>query len=319
LRLHCQKCGVENLEEVYFCLNCRSSLTPNTNYDLNVNDFIYGPDLDAIRTINSTGALPYVLKNLTIGDFEKTAAAQLSATAQRVTYPSDLDAIIRHCAVLLSLPCLPEVFIADSDQPNAYTFGSEEHAYMVIDSTLLRELTGPELTAVIAHEFGHVKSGHMLYHTLAEVLGGGVNLSASLLGLNLVSIPIRFALLSWQRESEVTADRTSLLVIDEIEVIRSLLGKLASNSRVAPVDHDETERSVGILESTAELFRTHRLPSNRFKLIKEFWQSEQYLKAKHKIQLRQRLLRGFMPVCRFCGAAKLAQDMFCPKCGKCQT
>lgn len=319
MRLHCHKCGVENLEEVYFCLNCRSSLIPKTTYDLNVNDFIYGPDLDAIRTINATGALPYILKNLTIGDFEKTAASQLSATTQSVTYPSDLDAIIRHCAVLLSLPCLPEAFIADSDQPNAYTFGSEEHAYMVIDSTLLRELTGPELTAVIAHEFGHVKSGHMLYHTLAEVLGGGLNLSASLLGLNLISIPIRFALLSWQRESEVTADRTSLLVINDIEVIRSLLGKLTFNPGAPTISENQTERGVGMLESAAELFRTHRLPSNRLKLIKQFWESEQYQKARRKIHLRQRLLRGLVSVCRFCGEDKLAQDMFCPKCGKCQT
>lgn len=316
MRLDCQKCGVENLEEVYFCLNCMTSLIPKTTYDLNVSDFIYAPDLDAIRTMNATGPLPYILKNLTLGNFEKTAVSKLSTSAQRVTFPSELDAIIRHCSLLLSLQYMPEAFVVDSDQPNAFTFGSEEHVYMIIDATLLRWLSDSEITAVIAHELGHVKSGHMLYHTLAEVLGGGLNLSASLMGLNLISVPIRLALLSWQRESEVTADRTSLLAVNDIEVVRSLLVKLASESGSAPPDQNERP---GMLESTAELFRTHPLHSNRFKLAKEFWESEQFLKAKQKIERRQRLLRGLVPVCRFCGQPKPAQELFCPKCGKSQT
>jgi hypothetical protein len=315
LILHCQRCGVENHEEVYFCLNCMTSLISKTAYDLNVSDFIYEPDLQAMRNMNATGPLPYLLKNLTLRDFEKTAVSKLTTSAQRVTYPSKMDAIIRYCSVLLSLQYMPEVFIVDSDQPNAFTFGSDEHVYMVIDATLLRGLSDSEIAAVIAHELGHIKSGHMLYHTLAEVLGGGLNLSASLMGLDLISVPIRFALLSWQRESEVTADRTSLLAVNDIEVVRSLLGKLGSESGSAPPDQNAKP---GMLESAAELLRTHPLHSNRFKLAKEFWQSEQFLKAKQKIERRQRVLRGLLPLCRFCGQPKPAQELFCPKCGKCQ-
>lgn len=319
MKLRCHKCGLVTPEELHFCLNCQSSLLAKTNYDLNVTDFAYGLDLDAMRTMNATGPLPYVLKKLTLADLEKTMISNLSTTAQRITYPLDLHAMVRDCGVSLSLEYLPEVFIADNGLPNAFTFGSEEHAYLVVNSGLLRALTQLELMAVIAHELAHVKSGHMTYHTLAEILGGGISLSASLMGLDVLSIPVRFALLSWHRQSEVTADRASLLAVDDIEIIESLLQKLASDRAPAPLDQHEIQHNPGMLESVRELFRTHPLDINRLKLAKEFWQSQEFLRAKQKIQLRQSLLKALVPACRFCGHSKTTEDLFCPKCGKCQT
>jgi Zn-dependent protease with chaperone function len=319
LRLRCHKCGLETPEELHFCLNCQGSLLAKTSYDLKITDFAYGPDLDAMRTMNATGPLPYVLKKLTLADIEKTMISNLSTTAQRATYPLDLHSMVRDCGVSLSLEHLPEVFVAENGLPNAFTFGSEEHSYLVINSSLLRALTRLELMAVIAHELAHVKSGHMTYHTLAEVLGGGISLSASLMGLDVISIPVRFALLSWHRQSEVTADRASLLAVDDIDIIESLLQKLASDSARAPLDQYEIQRKPGMLESVGELFRTHPLVINRLKLAKEFWQSQEFLRAKQKIRLRQSLLKALVPICRFCGNSKSTEDLFCPNCGKCQT
>jgi len=165
-----------------------------------------------------------------------------------------------------------------------------------------------------------VKSGHMMYHTLAEVLSGGISLSASLMGLDVLSIPLRFALLSWHRESEVTADHAGLLAVNDIKVMESLLPKLASRRGTAAAhEPDVQKRDVGMLETLGELFRTHPLDSNRFKLAEEFWRSQEYRSARRKIELHQKLLKGLVPVCRYCGEAKSAEDMFCPKCGRCQT
>jgi Zn-dependent protease with chaperone function len=221
--------------------------------------------------------------------------------------------------MLLSIEFLPQAFILEGGQPNAFTFGSEEQAYLVMDSSLPTMLTPPELIAVIAHELGHVKSGHMMYHTLAEVLGGGISLSASLMGLDALSIPLRFALLSWHRESEVTADRAGLLAVNDIKVMGSLLPKLASGDATATVHQpDVQKRHGGMLETVGELFRTHPLDSNRFRLAEEFWQSQEFRNASRKIELHQKLLKGLVPVCRYCGEAKSAEDMFCPKCRRCQ-
>jgi Zn-dependent protease with chaperone function/predicted RNA-binding Zn-ribbon protein involved in translation (DUF1610 family) len=318
LRLRCQKCGYETPEELHFCLNCGASLIARNRYDLTLKDFAYAADLDAIQTIRTTGALAYLLKQLTVGDVDRKMASELSLAAQAVAYPSDLDAIVRDCACSLSIERLPEVYIAKSPQPNAFTFGSEEHAYLVMNSGILRALTKNELMAVIAHELGHVKSGHMMYHTIAELLGGGISFSASLVGLDMLSIPISLALLAWRRESEVTGDRASLLAVNNIDVLASLLSKLASGSSTAhPFSHG-TEADVGIMDSVGELFRTHPLEVHRFKRAREFWRSQEFLRARRKIQRRQQVLRALVPDCRFCGRDKRVEDLFCPNCGKSQ-
>jgi Zn-dependent protease with chaperone function len=319
LQLTCLKCGTKTPEELEFCLNCRLRLTPKTRYDLNPNDFAYPPDLSAIETIKVTGALPYVVKRLALGDFENNLRSKLRAHAHKAVYPSPLDVLVRQCATLLSIEFVPETFILQSGQPNAFTFGSEEQAYIVVDSSLLTVLTPRELMMVIAHELGHVKSGHIMYHTLAEILGSGISLSASVLGLDVLSIPLRFALLSWHRESEVTADRAGLLAVKDIGVMKSLLPKLASGSATTIIEQlNPQKHDAGMLESIEELFRTHPIDSRRLRLAEEFWQSEEFRSARRKIELHQRLLKGLVPVCRYCGEGKPAKDMFCPKCGRCQ-
>jgi Zn-dependent protease with chaperone function len=162
----------------------------------------------------------------------------------------------------------------------------------------------------------------MLYHTVAETLGGGIGVSASFFGLSIVSVPVRLALLSWHRESEVTADRGSLLVVNDIDVMKSLMTKLAtwsSGGALAYGQLDIEREKTNMLESASELLSTHPLYVNRFRLLKKFHESEQFLKTRQKIETRRRLLRALIPVCRFCGARKAIEHLFCPACERCQT
>jgi Zn-dependent protease with chaperone function len=271
--------------------------------------------------VKATGVLPFLVKNLTLANFEKNLSSRLSREACNVTYPSKLDALVRYCAIALSLDALPEVLIVKGNQPNAFTFGSEEHAFLVVNSRILDLFTEREVTALFAHELGHVKSGHILYHTVAEALGGGISVSASFLGLDIVSLPVRLALLSWHRESEVTADRASLLVVNDISVIKSLMTKLAlwSSPGMIPSGGFDIEKDkAGLLDSASELFRTHPLHVNRFKLAKDFFESDQFRFARRKIETRLDLLRALIPICRFCGERKRVEELFCPMCGRCQ-
>jgi Zn-dependent protease with chaperone function len=295
------------------------TLLPRTRYDLSLSDFAYPPDLSAIETIKAMGALPRIINRFALEDVEKNLVSKLSIDEHMVTYPSEIDALARQCATLLSVEFLPRIFVAHNDARNAMTFGSEEKPYLILNSALLKLLTRQEVMAVIAHEIAHVKSGHMIYHTLAEVLGGGIDLSASLMGFNVLSIPIRLALLSWHRESEVSADRASLLAVDDIEVVGSLLRKLGAGRASTPLKQSELEHNPGMLETVEELFRTHPLDVKRFQLAREFWQSQEFSKAKQKIQRRQSLLKALIPICRFCGQSKPTEDLFCPECGKSQT
>jgi len=272
--------------------------------------------------IKATGVLPYLVKNLALPDLEKDLLSKLSSEAHRATYPSRVDALVRECAIALSVDTLPETLVVEGARPNAFTFGSEDHAYVVVTSGILKLLTERELSALFGHELGHVKSGHMLYHTVAEILGGGIGASASFLGLSIVTVPVRLALLSWHRESEVTADRGSLLIVNDLSVMRSLLTKLAlwsSGDVLSSEKFDIGREKVGMLESASELLRTHPLYVNRFRHIRDFSESEEFVRARQKIQTRLGLHRALIPVCRFCGATKPVEALFCPACERCQT
>ena len=297
-------------------MNCKTRFIPRNAYDLQLSDFAYGPDQSAIESLKVTGPLPYVIKNLTVADLERKMLSKLSQEADRITYPSTLDAMIRKCATTLALDSLPDAFVVEGGAPNAFTFGSEEKACLVVYSSLLESANEIEQAAVLGHELGHIKSGHMLYHTLAEVLGRGASLSASLFGLNILSIPIQLALLSWHRESEVTADRASLLVVKDVDVVTSLLKKLALSPN--PVGEQNVAGEPGMLESASELFRTHPILSKRIKLVKEFANSSEFLRAEKKIELQQTVIRGLLPFCRYCGTKKTSEALFCPSCRKAQ-
>jgi len=302
-------------------LYCRRRLAPSSRYDLVSDDFAYGPDRSAIEMIKATGVLPYLVKNLALPYLERDLSSRLSREAYRATYPSKVDTLVRQSAIALSVDTLPETLVIEEPRPNAFTFGSEDHASLVVTSGALDLLTEHELSALFGHELGHVKSGHMLYHTVAEILGGGIGASASFLGLSIVTVPVRLTLLSWHRESEVTADRGSLLVVNDIDVMRSLLTKLASWSSgdvLSSGEFDIMREKVGMLESASEFLRTHPLHVNRFKRLKEFSESEEFLRARRKIETRISLQRALIPVCRFCGANKSVEDLFCPACERCQ-
>jgi hypothetical protein len=319
--LYCQDCGAETPEELGFCLRCRRRLHPRSRYDLTIADYAYGPDRNAIEMIKATGVLPYLVKNLALGRLEKDLLSRLKSDGHVVEYPDPLDILMRRCAISLCVDVLPVIFMIENKHPNAFTFGSEQRPFLVVYSGATKYLDSRELTAVLAHELCHVKSGHMLYHTVAEILGGGIGLSASLLGINIISEPVRLALLSWHRESEVTADRGSLLVVNDIATVKSFMTKLAlwSFRGMTPKPLDDENYSVGMLESVSELFRTHPLYSKRFNLAKAFFDSEQFRAARLKINMRLVSLKALIPVCRFCGARKPVEDMFCPSCDKCQT
>lgn len=120
----------------------------------------------------------------------------------------------------------------------------------------------------------------------------------------------------------MTADRGSLLAVNDMRVMRSLLAKLglwSSGDVLSPGKYEIESEKVGMLESASELLCTHPLYVNRFKRLKEFSESEEFLRARRKIETRLDLHRALIPVCRFCGANKPIEDLFCPTCQRCQT
>lgn len=125
----------------------------------------------------------------------------------------------------------PELYVAQTPIPNAYTSG-HDNPFIVITTGLIDLMNEEEILAVIAHELGHIKSGHVLYKTMARGISFLVTLLGDMtLGIGrLIGRSLEAALLEWDRKSEFTADRAGMLVVQDPQVMLSLMMKLSGGT-----------------------------------------------------------------------------------------
>lgn len=163
---------------------------------------------------------------------EKVAYIMNVAQSVRVspTQCPRLYSLLREGCAILDVP-EPELYIAQTPLVNAMTSGYTR-PYIIVHSGLLDLLNDDEIMAVIAHELGHIKSGHVLYKTMAR----GISLLLQLIGEltlgigKLVGYSLEAALLEWDRMAEFTADRASLLAVQDSQVLVSLMMKMAGGT-----------------------------------------------------------------------------------------
>ncbi len=95
-----------------------------------------------------------------------------SAGARRIThsdYPR-LFNVVEEMQIASGLPKMPEVYIIDSDAPNAFAVGAPDEAAVAVTTGLLMRLNRDELQGVVAHEIGHVVNNDTRFMTLAGVM-----------------------------------------------------------------------------------------------------------------------------------------------------
>jgi Zn-dependent protease with chaperone function len=112
---------------------------------------------------------------------------------------------------------------------NAGAYGIDD-PFIVVHSAALELLDEEELRILLAHELGHVMSGHALYRTIAAILAI-VSLGALPTLAGIAVLPIRLAFLEWSRKSELSADRAGLLGGQDIAVAQRLEMKMAGGGR----------------------------------------------------------------------------------------
>src|SRR5436853_1061358 len=163
---------------------------------------------------------------------ERVAYIQNVAQTVRVTKTQcpQLYAQLREACAILDMR-EPELYVAHNPLPNAWTSG-HDHPYIIVTSGLLDLMSEDEVMAVIGHELGHIKSGHVLYRTMAL----GITLLLTIVGDmtlgigRLIGRSLEATLLEWYRKSEFSADRASLLVIQDPQVMLSLMMKFAGGT-----------------------------------------------------------------------------------------
>lgn len=125
----------------------------------------------------------------------------------------------------LDWPERPELYVSQTPVANAMAVGFQ-HPFVIVNSGLLETLNEDEQRTVLAHELGHIMSGHTTYSTIAIILlSFGVSNLPFLAGIAI--LPFQLALLEWYRKSEFSSDRAGLLVAQDLNVSMSTEMKLA--------------------------------------------------------------------------------------------
>lgn len=139
--------------------------------------------------------------------------------------------MFRECVRDLDIYPEPSLFISQYPLSNAYALGQERPS-IVLNSGLLDLMSEAELRSVIAHELGHIKCGHTILTQMALwVITTASTIGEMTFGLgNLIGSGLIYAFYEWKRNSELSADRAALLVLDDITPVMQAMMKLAGGS-----------------------------------------------------------------------------------------
>lgn len=139
--------------------------------------------------------------------------------------------IFRECVRDLDIHPEPSLFISQNPTVNAFALG-QEHPSLTINSGLLDLLSEVELRSVIAHELGHIKCGHSVLIQMAIWTTMAVSgLARMTFGLSeIITTGLLMAFFEWLRKAELSADRASLLVMDELNPVMHSMMRMAGGS-----------------------------------------------------------------------------------------
>ena len=220
---------------------------------------------------------------------------------------------------------VPQLYLQWSAQPNAYTYG-DSRPYINITTTLLNTAPRDVLTAILAHECAHIACSHVLYHSMGRLLLGNV---IEFPGLDLLSLPLKMALLAWQRASEFSCDRAAALYMggDE-EMIRAmmLLAGGVPNTQ-SKLNMDEYIRQAAafyelsdesgmnkLMKFLVTVDEDHPLLAVRAHEIRQWCAGEDFKNILRRSEVREALPGS--GVCPGCGGATQADWLFCKACGR---
>jgi Zn-dependent protease with chaperone function len=192
-----------------------------------------------------------------------------------------LHLALKTMAERLDLDPLPELYVRLDPAPDARTLGVDK-PFIVLSSGALDLWDEEEIGCVLAHELGHVLSGHAVFKTLLALLiqasaliAGGIPLAGAAVAA------ASAALKEWDRKSELSADRAGLIAVQDAPLVFRCLMKSAAGPRVGQMDINEFFRQARDYETSREgmdsLFKlidildeTHPFPVSRITALQEW-------------------------------------------------
>lgn len=200
---------------------------PQKLINLNSSEYEHPFDKAALEKVNGIPLLPKMVNFVLNWAVIKWKIVGMCGSNFHVTKDAcpDLFLLAKQVTDTLDLDRLPNLYIEQDYYVNAYTTGYQNDAFIVLSTGAADKLNDAELSFVIGHEAGHVKSGHVLYHLMTAFLS---QILSSIPGLNTVgTFGIGPALTYWNRMSEFTADRAGLLACQDLNAALSAIMKMS--------------------------------------------------------------------------------------------
>lgn len=141
------------------------------------------------------------------------------------TQRPELDALLTEVLETLDLKERPELYVTMAPTIRASALGFDK-PFIVIHSAALEHLEPSEQKVLLAHEVGHIISGHVLYRTVATILMTFGITALPFLAVAMI-FPFQMAFLEWYRKSELSADRAALLALQDRRAVMMTFLKLA--------------------------------------------------------------------------------------------
>ena len=179
--------------------------------------------LDKVRSLHLLTEITNFIMNWTS---IKWRMVELEGSCFHVTKDScpELYKTVKEIGATLDITNLPQVYTEWSYLINAYATGYKDMTMIVLNSGTVDLMTDSELSFVIGHEMGHIKSDHVIYHQMLWYLS---DILANVPLAQTISQPLTVALMYWYRMSEFTADRAGLLACQDIDAAISAITKMA--------------------------------------------------------------------------------------------
>lgn len=195
-------------------------------HGLQVAEYEYPGEANAFALLKKVPVLDQLVAGYLKYTSQTFQLPQVQGDCFRVTQATSPDVyhIYKKALKRLDISAEYPLFAKADYEYNAYTTGGSS-PYVVIHSSMLKNLDEEELLFVLGHELGHVKSGHLIYYVMAQQINTLISM-IPVPGIDVAATGIQFALIHWARMHEFTADRAGALAAGSIEAGQRGLGCL---------------------------------------------------------------------------------------------
>ncbi|HET7632821.1 MAG TPA: M48 family metallopeptidase [Gemmatimonadaceae bacterium] len=187
-------------------------------------------DRAALNTLRAVPLFDEVVRKVASFFGERGLRQLFLANAVRVSdvQRPHLNAMWTEVLDTLDWPTRPQLYVTQTPFVNAGAVGFGD-PFVVVNSGTLGMLSDEEQRFILAHELGHIMSGHTTYRTIAIIiLTVGLRNLPFLAGMAL--LPFQIALMEWYRKAELSSDRAGLLGTQDLNVSMGGFMKLAGGS-----------------------------------------------------------------------------------------